>query len=182
MRKSRDEAAQTREAIVAAAADHLRRNGITDSSLADMMAAAGLTHGGFYRHYRNKEHLVAEALSVAGAKTIATIRRNISKGGIGAAIDSYLSRSHRDSPVPICPFAALGSELARSSDEAKAVASTVLEELFNTLAQGDSDSDARGKATVLLCTLVGAMTLARITANTALSQEILKHAKHHLHR
>jgi TetR/AcrR family transcriptional regulator, transcriptional repressor for nem operon len=182
MRKSKDEAAQTREAIVAAAADHLRRAGIADSSLADMMAAAGLTHGGFYRHFRNKEQLVAEALSVAGAKTIATIRRNVERGGMSAAVDSYLSRSHRDSAVPICPFAALGSEIARSSDEVKAAAATVLEELFITFAEDDSASEARAEAIVLLCTLVGAMTLARVTANTALSEEILKHVKHHLHQ
>jgi TetR/AcrR family transcriptional repressor of nem operon len=180
MRKSKDEAAQTREAIVAAAADHLRRTGITNSSLADMMAAAGLTHGGFYRHFRNKEQLVAEALSVAGAKSIATIRRNVEKGGIGTAVDSYLSRAHRDSAAPICPFAALGSEMARSSDEVKKAAATVLEELFITLAKGDSISEARGEAIALLCTLVGAMTLARITANSPLSEEIFKHVKHRL--
>ena len=53
MRKSKLEAAQTREAIVTAAADLIRRTGIAEASLADMMAAAGLTHGGFYRHFRN---------------------------------------------------------------------------------------------------------------------------------
>ena len=69
MRKSNKEAAQTREAIVAAAADHIRRTGIAEAGLADVMAVAGLTHGGFYRHFRNKEQLVAEALSAAGAKS-----------------------------------------------------------------------------------------------------------------
>jgi TetR/AcrR family transcriptional repressor of nem operon len=54
LRKSKLEAAQTRETIVTAAADLIRRNGIAEASLADMMAAAGLTHGGFYRHFRNK--------------------------------------------------------------------------------------------------------------------------------
>ena len=114
MRKSNKEAAQTREAIVAAAADHIRRTGIAEASLADVMAAAGLTHGGFYRHFRNKEHLVAEAFSAAGDKTVATISRTMSKGGVNAAVDSYLSTSHRDAPTPICPLAALGSEVARS--------------------------------------------------------------------
>src|SRR5258706_12021572 len=112
LRKSNKEAAQTREAIVAAAADHIRRTGIAEASLADVMAAAGLTHGGFYRHFRNKEHLVAEALSAAGDKTIAAISQKIAKGGVNAAVDTYLSISHRDSPTPICPFATLGSEMA----------------------------------------------------------------------
>jgi TetR/AcrR family transcriptional repressor of nem operon len=181
MRRSKGEAARTRAAIVTAAADHLRRAGIADSSLADVMNSAGLTHGGFYRHFRDKDQLVAEALSVAGAKTIATIRRNIEKGGMGAAVDSYLSRTQRDAAIPICPLAALGSEIARSSDEVKAAAATAVEELLALFSNGDDASGARVQAIVALCTLVGAMTLARITANTDLSEEILKQAKHHLH-
>jgi TetR/AcrR family transcriptional repressor of nem operon len=182
VRKSNKEAAQTREAIVAAAADHIRRTGIAEASLADVMAAAGLTHGGFYRHFRNKEHLVAEALSAAGDKTVATINRNMGKGGVNAAIDSYLSTSHRDSPTPICPFAALGSEMGRAGHETKAAATEVLERLFDTLAEGASGSEARGQAIVALSTMIGAMTLARIASDTPLSEEILNRAKDHLHR
>ena len=181
MRKSKAEAAETREAIVAAASDHLRRSGIADSSLANMMAAAGLTQGGFYRHFRDKEHLVAEGLAAAGAKTLAILRRSMEKGGMRAAVDSYLSRTHRDAAIPICPFAALGSELARSSDEVKAAAGAVLEELLVLFSNGDSAPRARAEAIVALCTLVGAMTLSRVTADTRLSDEILKQAKHHLH-
>ena len=99
------------EAIVAAAADHIRRAGIAEASLADVMAAAGLTHGGFYRHFRNKEQLVAEALSDAGDKTVEIIGRAMSKGGLNAAVDSYLSAAHRDARTPTCPFAALGASM-----------------------------------------------------------------------
>jgi len=182
VRKSNKEAAQTREAIVAAAADHIKRTGIAEASLADVMAAAGLTHGGFYRHFRNKEQLVAEALSAAGEKTIAVVGRNIGKGGVNAAVDSYLSTSHRDSPNPICPFAALGSEMARAGEETKAAATEVLEGLFATLAGGASGTEARGQAIVGLSTMIGAMTLARIVADSPLSEEILNRAKDHLHR
>lgn len=182
MRRSNKEAAQTREAIVAAAADHIRRTGIAEASLADVMGAAGLTHGGFYRHFRNKEHLVAEALLAAGAKTVATIHRNIAKGGIDAAIDGYLSISHRDSANPICPFAALGSEMARSGDEAKAAAAEVVDKLLVTLADGATSSAARGEAIMILSTLIGAMTLARIASNTSLSDEILTRVKDQLHQ
>jgi TetR/AcrR family transcriptional regulator, transcriptional repressor for nem operon len=183
LRKSNLEAAQTREAIVAAAAGLIRRTGIAKTSLADMMAAAGLTHGGFYRHFRNKEHLVSQALSAAGEKTIATIGRNMAKGGLNAAVDGYLSKSHRDSPTPICPFAALGSELARSREETKAAATEVLEKVLVTLAAGAPDrEEARGNAIVALSTMIGAMTLARVVADSDLSSEILERAKDHLHR
>jgi TetR/AcrR family transcriptional repressor of nem operon len=183
LRKSNLEAAQTREAIVAAAADLIRRTGIAEASLADMMAAAGLTHGGFYRHFRNKEHLVSQALSAAGETTIATIGRNMAKGGLNAAVDGYLSKSHRDSPTPICPFAALGSELARSREETKAAATEVLEKVLVTLAADAPDrEEARGNAIVALSTMIGAMTLARVVADSDLSSEILERAKDHLHR
>jgi TetR/AcrR family transcriptional repressor of nem operon len=183
LRKSRLEAAQTREAIVAAAADLIRRTGIAEASLADMMAAAGLTHGGFYRHFRNKEHLISEALSAAGEKAIATIGQKMAKGGLKAAVDGYLSTSHRDSPTPICPFAALGSEMARSRKVTKAAATEVLEKLFVTLAGDAPDrEEARGDAIVALSMMIGAMTLARIVADSDLSSEILDRAKDHLTR
>jgi TetR/AcrR family transcriptional repressor of nem operon len=183
LRKSRLEAAQTREAIVAAAADLIRRTGIAQASLADMMAAAGLTHGGFYRHFRNKEHLISEALSAAGEKAIATIGQKMAKGGLKAAVEAYLSTSHRDSPTPICPFAALGSEMARSRKVTKAAATEVLEKLFVTLAGDAPDpEEARGDAIVALSMMIGAMTLARIVADSDLSSEILDRAKDHLTR
>jgi TetR/AcrR family transcriptional repressor of nem operon len=183
LRKSKLEAAQTRETIVAAAADLIRRTGIAEASLADMMAAAGLTHGGFYRHFRDKEHLISEAVSAAGEKAIATIGRMMAKGGLNAAVDAYLSTSHRDSPTPICPFAALGSEMARSRKVTKAAATEVLEKLFVTLAGDAPDrEEARGDAIVALSMMIGAMTLARIAADSDLSSEILDRAKGHLTR
>ena len=180
LRRSNKEAARTREAIVAAAADHIRRTGIAEASLTDMMAAAGLTHGGFYRHFRNKEHLVAEALSAAGANSIATIDRNLAKGGINAAIEAYLSTSHRDSPTPICPLAALGSEITRSGNKTKSAATDVLEKVFTTLAESEAGTDKRGDAIAKFSTMMGAMILARIASGTPLSREILEHAKSHL--
>jgi TetR/AcrR family transcriptional regulator, transcriptional repressor for nem operon len=183
LRKSNKEAAQTREAIVAAAADHIRRTGIAEASLADVMAAAGLTHGGFYRHFRNKEHLVAEALGAAGEKIVATISRKVAKSGRNAAVDSYLSASHRDSPTPICPFAALGSEMVRSGNETKIAATELLEKLFIALASDARDpKQARGDAIVALSTMVGAMTLARVVSDSALSAEILARARERLRR
>ena len=65
MRKSRIEAAKTRERIVTAAAAEFRQHGIAATGLADLMKAAGLTHGGFYRHFESKDQLVAEACSAA---------------------------------------------------------------------------------------------------------------------
>ena len=129
-----------------------------------------------------RRRLVAEAFSAAGDKTVATISRTMSKGGVNAVVDSYLSTSHRDAPTPICPLAALGSEVARSGGETKAAATEVLEKLLVTLANSRSGPEARGDAIVALATMIGAMTMARIVSGTLLSDEILNRAKDHLHR
>ncbi|HEY1290868.1 MAG TPA: TetR family transcriptional regulator [Burkholderiales bacterium] len=173
MRKSNKEAAQTRACIVETATDHLRRTGIAGASLADIMAAAGLTHGGFYRHFRSKEHLVAEALTAAGEKTLMTLRKYAAAGGVNAAVTGYLSPKHRDSASPICPFAAFGSELRHAGDETKAAAANALEALFATLAEGSTTPEARSNAIATLATMVGAMTLARAVPNGAIADEIL---------
>ena len=108
---------------------------------------------------------------------------DIKKGGLNGAVDGYLSKSHRNSPTPICPFAALGSELGRSGKETKATATEVLEKLFVTLAANAADrEEARGDVIVALSTMIGAMTLARVVADSDLSSEILDRAKDHLHR
>lgn len=183
MRKSNKEAALTREAIVAAAADHIRRSGIVETSVADVMAAAGLTHGGFYRHFRNKEQLVAEALAAAGDEVVAVIGRNMAKGGLSAAIDVYMSTAHRDAKIPTCPFAALGSEMARSGDETRTAATKVVEKLLAELGEGALDAGAaRRDAIVALSTMIGAMILARIVTSDALSAEILESARDRLRR
>lgn len=182
MGRSSKEAAQTRKTIVAGAADHIRRTGITEASLADIMAGAGLTHGGFYRHFRNKEQLVAEALSAAGTHTIETITRAMAKGGFDAAVDAYLAKSHRDARTPICPFAALGSEMARSGREVKAAGANVLERLLGNLGDGEARSATRADAIAAFSTMIGAMILARIASGTSLSDEILESAKDHLHQ
>jgi TetR/AcrR family transcriptional repressor of nem operon len=182
VRKSNKEAALTRKAIVAAAADHIRGAGIVEASVADVMTAAGLTHGGFYRHFRNKEQLVAEALSAAGDETVAVFNQRMRKVGVDGAVDGYLSTSHRDAPTPMCPFAALGSEIARADHETKAAASEILKRVFDALAEGTSGPEARSEAISAFCTMVGAMTLSRIASDDSLSDQILMSAKTRLRR
>lgn len=182
MRKSNKEAAETRARIVDTAADHLRRAGIAEASLADIMAAAGLTHGGFYRHFRSKEQLVAEALAAAGTKTAAAMRGSAAKGGRNAVIAGYLSASHRDSATPLCPFAALGSELRHTGPETRSAAASALQALIETLAEAGGSAEGRTDAIASLATMVGAMTLARAVPDEAVADEILESARKMLQR
>ena len=79
MRKSKQEAAVTRQRIIRAAAVAFRKNGIAGTGLSDLMAAAGLTHGGFYRHFDSKDQIVAEACTAAGESLVEQLAASASE-------------------------------------------------------------------------------------------------------
>jgi TetR/AcrR family transcriptional repressor of nem operon len=93
MRKSKEDAEKTRRRIVTSAAAEFRERGIVATGLNDLMRAAGLTHGGFYRHFDSKEQLVAEATDEALAALIKRIKdaagrgrtKSKSRGGLSQA-------------------------------------------------------------------------------------------------
>ncbi len=182
MRKSRAEAAVTRERIVDAASATFRRQGIAATGLADLMAGAGLTHGGFYKHFASKEQVVAEAGARAIEQTSETIgaamAQAMAKGDVPLrrAIDTYLTTQHRDHPESGCAFAALGPELAREGDAVRVAAGTGMERLIEVFGQGASRADA----VVALSAMVGAMTLARLAPTEAVSTQILDLVRAHL--
>src|SRR3954451_20268126 len=119
MRKSREEAAQTRKRIVEAASCEFRKNGIVATGLNDLMKAAGLTHGGFYKHFESKDQLVAEACAEALDAMIGVMSAHPT---IDDAVAAYLSTRHRDDPASGCPLAAIGSELSRTDKKTREAA------------------------------------------------------------
>ncbi|WP_394835841.1 TetR family transcriptional regulator [Pendulispora rubella] len=186
MRKSRQEAAETRERIVENASTEFRRNGIGATGLSDIMGAAGLTHGGFYKHFASKDEVVEESLRravdglVEGIEgTIATAK---AERGLSTAISNYLSLAHRDNTARGCPFAALGSELARSSDSVREAATVGFQKLVDTLAkelQG-GPATAKKEALAIVCAMIGAQTMARMVTDPALSETILRQVRKQL--
>jgi TetR/AcrR family transcriptional regulator, transcriptional repressor for nem operon len=140
MRKSKQEAAETRERIVEAAAAEFRRNGITATGLSELMAAAGLTHGGFYRHFASKDQLVAEACAEAVESVVEMFEgareRPGKRNGLKAVATRYLSARHRDAPSRGCPYAGLGSELVRADAGTRARAMEGLLRIVDILAGG----------------------------------------------
>jgi TetR/AcrR family transcriptional regulator, transcriptional repressor for nem operon len=179
MRKSRDEAAQTRQRIVTAAAGEFRKNGILATGLADLMKAAGLTHGGFYKHFESKDHLVKEACIEAVQTAIFERLAAAVSEGSGAAA-AYLSTDHRDNPATGCPLSAIGSELARSHEKTRAAVTDGFLRLVEIMAGqfGKMPPDvARQRALVAVSTMIGALTMSRIVTDPELSAEILKEAE-----
>jgi TetR/AcrR family transcriptional repressor of nem operon len=179
MRKSREEAARTRARIVTAAAAEFRRNGIVATGLNDLMSAAGLTHGGFYKHFESKDQLVREACREAVQTAIfERLAAAVSEGSKAAS--AYLSTDHRDHPAAGCPLSAIGSELARSDEKTRAVATDGFLRLVEIMAGqfGKIPPDAaRRRALVAVSTMIGALTLSRIVTDSALSAEILEEAQ-----
>jgi TetR/AcrR family transcriptional repressor of nem operon len=187
MKKSKVETAETRRRIVETAAREFRRNGINATGLADVMAAAGLTHGGFYRHFESKDQLVGEACA-AGMEFVvgsaeAAAREYDGKRGFEAIVDNYLALAHRNDRCDGCPLAGLGSELARADDETRAAASAGFLALVDVLAKQirrRKPEVAKSDALFALSAMVGAVTLSRIVADSDLSAAILRDTKRHL--
>src|SRR5260370_3414149 len=108
MRKSREEAAQTRKRIVTAASEEFRKNGIVATGLNDLMSAAGLTHGGFYKHFESKDQLVAEACAEAVTAILEMLAVAASvKGGASAAFPSH---RHPNNPAAGRPLFSIGHQ------------------------------------------------------------------------
>ncbi len=179
MRASREQFAENRQRILEVAGRLFREKGFEGIGVDGIMEAAGLTHGGFYGHFDSKAHL-AEQACAAGLEKSKQKWETLAKASPEAALAeiarSYLSKRHRDDPGNGCVFAALGGDVARSSD---AVRSTVTKGvraqlgILERVAKGRSKAARREQAITALSGMVGAMVVARLVNDSALSDEIL---------
>ncbi len=184
MKKSRAETAETRRRIIKAAAAEFRRNGIHATGLAEVMAAAGMTQGGFYRHFASKDQLIAEACAEAMTSAITVTQtapgKTDGKTGLEAIVENFLSTDHRNNQLEGCPLVGLGIELARADDDTRAAASEGFVKLVDMIAKqvpGTSPEMAKARAIFALCAMVGAVTMSRVVADPNLSATILQEAR-----
>jgi TetR/AcrR family transcriptional regulator, transcriptional repressor for nem operon len=186
MRVSREKAAEHRERIIDAAGTLFRAKGFGGISVADIMKAADLTHGGFYGHFASKDDLVAQASRRTMARAAANWTKLVEAAPekpYAALLQHYLSPKHRDDPGQGCAFAALGNDAARSGKIVRKAFAEGLAPLIDILAQsipGKSKVARRRKAVAAMATLVGALTLARAVEGTPLSDEMLEAAHREL--
>lgn len=179
MRMSRAAKAEHHEEIVAVGSRMLRERGIAGTSVADIMQAAGLTHGGFYRHFKSKEALVAEASEAAHGEFLTRLDSSSEGDEAHAALEAYvsdyLSDIHVANPEIGCPMAALGTEVAREQGplhQIFAIGTEGLIEKFSA-AQTGTPADRRANAVKLFITLVGSVVIARAVGSGELREEIL---------
>ncbi|WP_393084032.1 TetR family transcriptional regulator [Streptomyces sp. LN704] len=196
-RVSRAQAEENRQRVVATASRMFREKG-TAVSIADLMKAAGLTHGGFHKQFASKEDLIGEAITHAfeeqAGHSAATVEEQVeeqTEGHAGeravedehagehaaarrAMIEDYLSVWHRDHAGDGCPVSGFATDLGREPEQAADVRHIYRNGVRNRAARvatGDNDGMAQ------LCTMVGALVLARATRGDALSEELLRAAR-----
>jgi TetR/AcrR family transcriptional repressor of nem operon len=186
-RVSKHQSELNRAAITAASAKLFRERGIAGTSVADLMGAAGLTHGGFYGHFESKEALAAEACQNAFAASLARWKGRVADAGDAQSartsiIDGFLSTKARNSPGHACPSATLAGDVARESVDAPirdsfAQGLEQLLKILETLQPKPDSSAARHAALADLSLLVGAQLLARATSQSPLSGELIAAAR-----
>ena len=172
MRKSKEEAAETRARIIRKASKEFNQHGIAGTGLADVMKSAGLTHGGFYKHFQSKDELVAEALERGLEKSFQAIEHSADERAIAELISEYLSPVHRDHFDDACPLPALGTELWRAGGKTRHKASEgVLRfvSLVEKHLKGLPAKDRKSRAHAIVAALVGSMMLSRIVTDSKLS-------------
>jgi TetR/AcrR family transcriptional regulator, transcriptional repressor for nem operon len=186
MGHSKDDKAASHERIVGIAAARIRESGTEQPGVAEIMRAAGLTHGGFYKHFGSKDELMGIATDSAFGELISLLRQlhqDLPDGAEArsALISSYLSSQHRDSPGTGCANAGIAADAAwaESGSPLRVSYTTGLRTTIELLTelqdpQATDDGTARERAIVCLTTMVGAMTLARATSDDPVSNEILQ--------
>jgi len=175
---------QTRQRIVKSAARLFNRKGFVDVTIDEIMTEAGLTHGGFYRHFAGKDELYAEAVRQFLHQGLAepwqlNQTRPCESGPAFAkfVVDAYLSRDHLQDIDGSCPLIGVSSDVARSGQIVKAAYREVAESMIHVFQANVDGAEAREQALVLLALCVGGMVVARAVDDDGLADE-LRHAAH----
>jgi TetR/AcrR family transcriptional repressor of nem operon len=164
----KDHKEETRARILDAASAAIREKGVAGVGVAEMMEAAGLTHGGFYAHFKSKDALVAEAFDFACGQSAKKLAVAAEKAPVGekllAVAETYLTATHARHPETGCPVSTVGPDLVRAGGDAReAVAHAMQQRLawLESLAPGDTKQARRRSAAETYATMLGAIFVAR---------------------
>lgn len=179
MRVSRIQAAENRQTVINVASRLFRERGFDGIGLKDLMKGAGLTQGAFYKQFASKEDLAVQAsrraLESASRRWSDAVAAN-PEDPLGAVIAFYLSTEHREARMDGCPIVALGSDAARQGSDVKASFEAGIKAHLDLLGRLIAETDGeqpKGKAMVILSTMVGALTLSRVVNDPDLAQAFL---------
>ncbi|MFV0279752.1 MAG: TetR/AcrR family transcriptional regulator [Rhodoblastus sp.] len=184
MRLTKEKTAENRAKVLDSALALFQQRGFSNVGVAELMGAAGLTHGGFYNHFRSKSALEAQACELAFSRALAVIGKVGAKpagqqrrAAMRLYVERYLSQRARDEAGARCPMVAFASDVSRASGQVRAEYAKGLREFLDRLADALESDAATAQET--MTELVGALTLARSLAreNPALSDSVLDAAK-----
>jgi TetR/AcrR family transcriptional repressor of nem operon len=173
MKVTREQMAEHRRRILDEAAKLFRAKGFENVTVAEVMQAAGFTHGGFYGHFKSKDDLIAETLAHAMAPNPAPV-------DFPGFVQRYLAPRHRDDRAGGCPTAGLAAESIRQAPEARASATAGLKATIDRLAAGApgrTAAERRRAAIGSWSAMVGGLILARLSDDLELSDEILRETR-----
>src|SRR5437763_11199193 len=162
---SKAQRARTHKRIVAIASKRFRQKGLAGIGIAELMKEAGLTVGGFYKHFDSRDHLVAEAVNSGFGgwkRRVEAAESSASPVSYEKLIDEYLNEAHRDNPGSGCAFSALAPEIARSDKRTRALTSEQLRndiQLIGALRPAKDKRTSRSRAILTFSSLVGGMSL-----------------------
>lgn len=181
MRYSKEHKQQTRERILQQATRAFREEGLRDVGVSELMSKLGLTHGGFYAHFKNKEALVVEACAHGLSEAVEKLESGAAGAPVGEEvckmIEAYLSEEHRDNPGQGCVVAALAGELCREPSPVRRTFTHGLRAYIDrlaTLLPFHAPRSREEQAIALLAGMVGCLVLARVVDNQDESDEILR--------
>ncbi|MEJ8662171.1 TetR/AcrR family transcriptional regulator [Streptomyces sp. MS1.AVA.4] len=175
---SQADKAASRERVLRTAARKVRAEGVTRPGVADLMKEAGLTHGGFYKHFTSRDDLIAQASAVALAEGSAKMERAAQKNKQdprAGLVDAYLAKQHRDAPATGCALVTLGAAAGRGDQHLKEAYEKQVRAYLDLIAGLDDDAEeARAESILTLSALVGATLMSRAVADSGLSDELLE--------
>lgn len=165
MRQTRAHKEQSKLRIIECAAKAIRTHGLAGASIAPLMAEAGMTHGGFYRHFKSKDELLGIALDQAATKAIEDLLQ-LDDGSPGdrarEVAARYVSDYHIENVAEGCPLPATGADVSRSSPQVRAAYTQSVRRAITAFAGPESDDkSARARAARELAKVVGAVLIAR---------------------
>ena len=173
----------TRQRILESARRLFNRKGFSETSIGEIMTDAGLTHGGFYRHFTGKDELYAAAVRQFLCKKAPAPWQAKYASPSGAdkprarrIVDAYLSRDHFDDREGCCPLLGMASDVSRSGAAVKSAYQQVVETLVGVFAASLGQSQARERALVLATLCVGGMVLARGVDDPGLADDLRRAA------
>ncbi|ARS50327.1 MULTISPECIES: TetR/AcrR family transcriptional regulator [Pseudomonadaceae] len=181
MRYSEDHKAKTHQRIIDEAALRFRRDGIGATGLQPLMKALGLTHGGFYAHFKSKDDLVETALRHAAEELTATSEAlaKDAEEPLTRFIASYLSSAHRANPGAGCPLPTMSAELGQRG-EASEITDALIRDRLALIEENLPGDDAAEQSVLLLSAMVGALLLSRSVKDPELSDRLLKTTRRRL--